>query len=65
MSFNAFCEALLLIVGKTGGAGQSGAVYESEKTGTASQSGKLGGAGDNLIALELLLNHCEKETVKR
>ena len=71
MSFNAFCEAVFLIARKTGGAGQSGAVCESEKTGAASQcgqtgrtgeSGKSGDIDDSLLALELLLNWCEKET---
>ena len=67
MSFNAFCEALLLIARKTGEASQSGAVCESEKTGAARPCGKTGrvgesdeAAGDSLITLELLLNHCEK-----
>ena len=69
LSFNAFCEALLLIARKTGAASQSGAVCESEKMGAARPCGKTdrvgepekaGGAGDSLITLEVLLNQCEK-----
>ena len=72
LSFNAFCEALLLIARKIGvTANQPGVECESEKTGTArhcagktgkgGEPGKSGGADDSpIITLELLLNQCEQ-----